>query len=187
MKTALYRHFDAAGRLLYVGISNDTLRRLCQHKDRSHWFHSISRVDVQWLDSRELALAAEAMAIRTEKPEHNIKRPRVRRVPPVAAKPPAEESSVPVARRDPAAHPLVGMFFHTFVDGEMEYQGHVTAVDGETVIAQMFSWLTGYPTNLQAFQKTTLYSPDCKLYPSIDVWRGAADRQQSSRRWGRAA
>lgn len=72
MKTALYRHFDADGQLLYVGISNDALRRLLQHKARAGWYQQIVRVDVQWLGSRELAIAAEADAIRRESPTWNI-------------------------------------------------------------------------------------------------------------------
>lgn len=72
-KTALYRHFDAGGQLLYVGISNDALRRLCQHKDRSSWYEQIRRVDVEWLPSREEALAAEAIAIAKEAPAFNVR------------------------------------------------------------------------------------------------------------------
>ena len=78
MKTAVYRHFGAAGELLYVGVSNDALRRLCQHKDRSHWFEQIARVDVCWLDTRHSALAAEATAIANESPRWNVQRPRAR-------------------------------------------------------------------------------------------------------------
>lgn len=72
-RTALYRHFDSDGRLLYVGISNDTLRRLCQHKERSHWFEQIARVDIEFFDSRHAALAAESAAIANESPAFNIR------------------------------------------------------------------------------------------------------------------
>ena len=74
-RTALYRHFDAAGALLYVGISNDTLRRLCQHKDRSHWFAAISRIEIEWFADRALAQAAETRAIAVESPLFNQVRP----------------------------------------------------------------------------------------------------------------
>lgn len=74
-RTALYRHFDADGKLLYVGISNDALRRLLQHKDRSHWFETIAQVDIEWLGGRETALAAEAIAIAKECPAWNVARP----------------------------------------------------------------------------------------------------------------
>lgn len=70
-RTALYRHFDAHGSLLYVGISNDVLRRLCQHQDRSHWAAQIARVDIEHHPSRTAALTAEAMAIEREAPRWN--------------------------------------------------------------------------------------------------------------------
>lgn len=75
-ETALYRHFDAAGRLLYVGISNNALRRLLQHREKAHWFTLISRVDIQWLPSRRLALDAEAIAIIDEHPAWNKTSPK---------------------------------------------------------------------------------------------------------------
>lgn len=81
-RTALYRHFDTDGRLLYVGISNDTLRRLCQHKERSHWFEQIARVDIEFFDSRDDALAAESAAIANESPAFNIRLGFVRSVHP---------------------------------------------------------------------------------------------------------
>ncbi len=70
--TALYRHFDAEGLLLYVGVSLRPLGRLCEHRDSSHWVRSIARVTMEWFDSRPEALAAELRAIQTEGPAHNI-------------------------------------------------------------------------------------------------------------------
>jgi predicted GIY-YIG superfamily endonuclease len=70
--TALYRHFDSDGRLLYVGISLNVVARLSEHCKTSHWFGSITRIDVERFRSRQAALAAERKAIRTEKPLHNI-------------------------------------------------------------------------------------------------------------------
>lgn len=72
VRTALYRHFSADGRLLYVGISLCAIGRLAQHRQTAHWFGEISRVDVEWLPSRRDALKAEAEAIRKESPMHNI-------------------------------------------------------------------------------------------------------------------
>jgi len=72
----LYRHFDKDGILLYVGISLSALNRLGQHKDHSHWFDTISRVEIENFNTREEALVAESLAIFNEKPTHNIKQPR---------------------------------------------------------------------------------------------------------------
>lgn len=77
--TALYRHWDAEGNLLYVGISLSPLVRLCQHRDASAWYSAIATVTVAWFDSREQAAEAEVVAIKTEGPKHNVvHRPRSR-------------------------------------------------------------------------------------------------------------
>jgi len=70
-KTALYRHFDANGELLYVGISLSAIQRLSQHKTASPWFKEISRVEIEWHPTRKEALAVEKLAIVTENPKHN--------------------------------------------------------------------------------------------------------------------
>jgi hypothetical protein len=44
MKTSLYRHFDADGVLLYVGVSLWAVSRLTQHRHGSRWFHKIANV-----------------------------------------------------------------------------------------------------------------------------------------------
>lgn len=83
---ALYRHFDAKGRLLYVGISLSAAARLSQHRDKP-WFKRIAHMTTQWLPSRQAALAAEAAAIKAERPKHNIAHrvKKARRKAPVAA------------------------------------------------------------------------------------------------------
>ena len=72
VKTALYRHYDKNGTLLYIGVSLHAVQRLIDHRDKSHWFEDITRIDVQWYLSRSEAYAAEKHAIKTEKPKHNI-------------------------------------------------------------------------------------------------------------------
>jgi len=74
MRTSLYRHFDKDGTLLYVGISLSALNRLGQHADHSAWFKTISNVTIEHFDTREEALKAETLAIRQEKPLHNIQK-----------------------------------------------------------------------------------------------------------------
>jgi len=71
-QTALYRHYDAEGKLLYVGVSLSPAARTYQHSKSAHWFRDISRIDVEWHDDREKALDAERIAIKGERPEHNI-------------------------------------------------------------------------------------------------------------------
>ena len=68
----LYRHFDAEGKLLYVGVSISALNRLASHQQNSHWFWDISKVEVSKFETRQASLDAETAAIKNEKPLHNI-------------------------------------------------------------------------------------------------------------------
>lgn len=76
---ALYRHFDSAGMLLYVGISIAHITRMQQHRRKSPWFARIAQIRIEHFPTRESALAAERHAIETEKPFFNRKggRPRL--------------------------------------------------------------------------------------------------------------
>ncbi len=67
----LYRHIDAGGSLLYVGVTSDTERRLYQHKLYSPWAEDIADIKVECFPTREDALAAERKAIETERPRFN--------------------------------------------------------------------------------------------------------------------
>lgn len=73
--TALYRHFDLQGRLLYVGIASNVLSRMKSHRHRSHWHRRIVRIELTWFPSRAAAKAAEAEAIARERPMFNLQRP----------------------------------------------------------------------------------------------------------------
>jgi hypothetical protein len=69
---ALYRHFDADGVLLYVGISYDPyVRYTSGHEVFSAWSRFSSEFRVEWLPDREEARAAEVQAIKEEKPLFN--------------------------------------------------------------------------------------------------------------------
>src|ERR1043166_6396336 len=70
-KCQLYRHYDANGKLLYVGISNSETKRRKEHKIEAKWFQEIARVEVVDFESREDAAAAERTAIAAEQPIHN--------------------------------------------------------------------------------------------------------------------
>lgn len=70
-KVALYRHFDAAGVLLYVGVSSDPRSRSYSHRRHSAWTEFAVREEVEWLPDRDAALVAEKAAIVSEKPLFN--------------------------------------------------------------------------------------------------------------------
>lgn len=69
--TTLYRYYDAEGRLLYVGISNDAMRRMGQHSAKD-WATQVRSWHPVTFGTRAEAEAAERHAIRTERPVHNI-------------------------------------------------------------------------------------------------------------------
>jgi hypothetical protein len=70
-RTNLYRHYDAKGRLLYVGISLAAIERLRCHRTNSPWFGKIARIEIKAFGTRKAALAAETHAIKEERPIHN--------------------------------------------------------------------------------------------------------------------
>jgi predicted GIY-YIG superfamily endonuclease len=67
----LYRHFDASDALLYVGITCDIGARLRSHAKIASWFGQVAKITIERHADREAALAAEGLAIRTEKPKFN--------------------------------------------------------------------------------------------------------------------
>lgn len=67
---AVYRMFDEAGRLLYVGISGRA-RRFDDHAVK-RWFPLVSLITLEWHATHAAAALAEKRAIATEKPRYNI-------------------------------------------------------------------------------------------------------------------
>lgn len=72
MTTALYRFFDKADQLLYIGISNCIPRRFDQHGDTKPWYIEVARMTVEHHPTRAAALGAEKVAIQAERPKYNI-------------------------------------------------------------------------------------------------------------------
>ncbi|MEV5944729.1 hypothetical protein [Streptomyces sp. NPDC051994] len=70
--TALYRLSNAAGELLYAGISAKPLQRWIQHAIDKEWWPEVAQFSLTWFDSLTEARAMETHAIRTEHPLHNV-------------------------------------------------------------------------------------------------------------------
>lgn len=68
---AVYRLYDEAGRLLYIGSAYDPKERCKAHRSRS-WWPDVTHREEEWHDSRVGAYIAELEAIRTEEPPHNL-------------------------------------------------------------------------------------------------------------------
>lgn len=69
---ALYRFFDAAGQLLYVGLTVDPGSRWKNHSKRKTWWYDVANSTMEWFPSRKAVEAAEILAIRNERPLHNV-------------------------------------------------------------------------------------------------------------------
>src|SRR6185312_5314251 len=67
----LYRHYDKAGTLLYVGLCLSVFRRTIQHRTKASWFGDIATITVEHIANSTEAMAAEVEAIKTEKPKYN--------------------------------------------------------------------------------------------------------------------
>jgi predicted GIY-YIG superfamily endonuclease len=67
----LYRHYHPNGDLLYVGITLSVLDRTAHHFSEAQWRDLICLIMVEPFATREQALEAEEVAIRTEFPKYN--------------------------------------------------------------------------------------------------------------------
>lgn len=72
MTQTLYRFWDADGVLLYVGISVRPWQRWREHRGDKPWWEEVVSVTLESFATREEVAAAEAIAIRSEGPRHNI-------------------------------------------------------------------------------------------------------------------
>lgn len=68
--TALYRMYDATGRLLYVGQTGNIMRRLSDHEQK-RWFAMVAEIRLTWFPTEADALVAERRAIQSELPRVN--------------------------------------------------------------------------------------------------------------------
>lgn len=68
----VYRLFNAAGELLYVGYTFNPIARIKGHRRESYWGSEIASVRLEFFDSEKLARSAEARIINDEKPLHNL-------------------------------------------------------------------------------------------------------------------
>ena len=71
-RVALYRHVDAAGVLLYVGISVGLRERTDDHARSSEWAAWVVESRAEWFPNRDEALRAEREAIEREAPIFNV-------------------------------------------------------------------------------------------------------------------
>lgn len=71
LQHCLYRMYDNAGQLLYIGITGSLSQRFTSHHEKP-WWPSVADVTVEMHPNRAAVLDAEKAAIRDEKPLHNV-------------------------------------------------------------------------------------------------------------------
>ncbi len=71
MRTAVYRVYDAAERLLYVGASKSALTRAMQHAATKDWWPEVATIRVTWHPTPAAAAVEELRAIDAERPLYN--------------------------------------------------------------------------------------------------------------------
>ncbi|MEV5854664.1 GIY-YIG nuclease family protein [Streptomyces anulatus] len=116
-RTALYRLYDAADQLLYVGISNNPRLRWASHAADKTWWADVAVREIEWFPERAQAEDEEARLISLLRPLRNSapgmpprSGPRIQRVrpgwePPVAmselvARYEAEQQALAATRND---------------------------------------------------------------------------------------
>lgn len=67
---AVYRMFDEAGRILYIGFSGRAGRRFDQHSTKA-WFPQVANITLEWFPTKAAATLAERRAIEAEQPRYN--------------------------------------------------------------------------------------------------------------------
>lgn len=140
---ALYRFYDAAGDLLYVGQTINPGRRMEKHRGTNAWWGDVARIDMEQFPDRPALLAAERAAIKEDKPKHNV------RMNGYGTRP---DAPVPASELDG----LVGRWFHsweepgpdpkyrTVVNGRaVVWQGQIVDRDEDDYFVQLYSWWDG--------------------------------------------
>ncbi|MFE3381320.1 GIY-YIG nuclease family protein [Streptomyces anulatus] len=71
-RTAVYRCYDSADALLYVGVTKHLDQRWKFHAEDKFWWHLVTRKRVTWHDTRPPAETEERHAILAEEPTYNL-------------------------------------------------------------------------------------------------------------------
>ena len=128
---ALYRFFGADDTLLYIGITCDPGSRWTKHAEERPWWCEVSRVTLETFDTRDAVLAAEAAAIRTERPRYNQQHNGTRVAP-----------SMPSPVKSRTAIKAGDVVLLCLEDGAPV--GLVSHVDEEWVRMDHYDWLIGF-------------------------------------------
>lgn len=68
----LYRFFDDAGAVIYVGITHDPATRMRAHYGKQPWAGEIARSELAWHPNKAAAQCAERAAVEQFNPRYNV-------------------------------------------------------------------------------------------------------------------
>ena len=161
----LYRFFGTADELLYAGITCSTPRRIREHSQKKAWWSEVRRATFEHFDSRDEALEAERLAIRTERPVYNkAHNSKGRNEPEVTHEP---------VRTDNSGLGLVSRFFHMEADSR-GWQGRVLEnLGSERFLVQLYSWLDGTPSDQVIVSLEDMLG--WTFYDDAEDWRYAVE------------
>ena len=71
VRTALYKHKNADGHIIYVGVAKNIGARSAQHLGNSEWQAEITSIDVEWYANSLLAELMEIKLIKSLRPKYN--------------------------------------------------------------------------------------------------------------------
>lgn len=155
--TTLYRLFDANDRLLYIGIAERWTGRLAQHHADKTWFGDVARLTIEHHPDHTAALEAEAAAIRSERPEHNVMHNGQR------------------STSEQAPQPSAVMWVHVPRDRDHgTYQGRLDSWDEDHYLVTWFSWYDGCETHSEIVSVDDIRG--WRLYRTHAAWLEAGDR-----------
>ena len=145
----LYRFFDAASQLLYVGITMNPSSRWNQHRKDKAWWVEVANITIEPHLSRPAALRAEQRAIRFEHPLWNVmhNRPKVFDI---------EASRCSFCGVEATYSQTDDLYFH--VDGSDNGPCQWALVTGET------------KSNILVHESTILKLPAFRSNDSLKVW-----------------
>ena len=144
----LYRFFGHDDQLLYVGLTINPGRRFQKHMAEKPWWTEVAKVTMEQHPDLAALRAAEAAAIKTEHPLHNVRMNGTS----------TSTSAEVIEQEEAVSGSLVGMFFHswreardeeskhaTFRNGRvLEWQGRVVQqLTDELFLIELFSWWDG--------------------------------------------
>lgn len=96
-------------------------------------------------------------------------------------------NSLPIPSLDAPLTParLIGLWLHTINDKkEIVWQGEIIGVEGDDVIVQLFSWLSGDPGVVKVLSRSLILSDKCNLYRT-NAAMIAAYEVYSLQKWGK--